>query len=101
MRTELNNEVCSRLGTTLYLDIQKGKESLKASSFQQDIRGTAACMKMIMKATKGCDQLSSNDTFFDDIWFSGVKKIEEENTEGVDYCGPVKTSHKGFFLTTL
>ena len=21
--------------------------------------------------------------------------------EGVDYCGPLKTSHKGFFLATL
>ena len=27
--------------------------------------------------------------------------MEEANEEGFDYCGPVKTSHKGFFLTVL
>ena len=43
-----------------------------------------------MKATKGCGQLSSNDTFFGDIWFRVVKTVEEENTEGVDSFGPVK-----------
>ena len=30
-----------------------------------------------------------------------MKTAEEENAEGVYYCGPVKTSHKGFFLATL
>ena len=30
-----------------------------------------------------------------------MKIGEEELSEGVDYCGPVKTSHKGFFLATL
>ena len=26
-----------------------------------------------------------------------MKRAEEEMAEGVDYCGPVKTSHKDFF----
>ena len=34
--------------------------------------------------TKECGQLTSNDT-----------------AEGVYYCGPVKTSHNGFYLATL
>ena len=34
---------------------------------QKDNGGMAACMKKIMKATKGCGQLLSNDTFFSDI----------------------------------
>ena len=51
--------------------------------------------------TKVCDQLMSNDTNFDDIWFSGVKTSEEGIIEGVDYFGPVKTSHKSFCLATL
>ena len=58
-------------------------------------------MKIIMKATKGCDKLSSNDNFFPDIWFGEVKTPEQENAEGVNYCRPVKTSHKGFFLAML
>ena len=33
---------------------------------------------------------------FADIWFSGVKTAEEAMAEGVDYCRPEKTSHKGF-----
>ena len=82
----------------LCLEIQKGKKSMKESDFQQDIGGMAACKKIIMKATKWCDQLSSNDALFDDSWSSGVKTAEEENAEGVDYCGPVKTNHKLFFL---
>ena len=50
---------------------------------------------------KGCRQLKSNDTYFDDIWFSIVKKSEELMSEGVYFCGPVKTFHKGFCLATL
>ena len=39
----------------------------------------------------------SNDTYFVDIWFSGVKTAKEEMAEGVDFCGLAKTIHKGFF----
>ena len=53
-------------------------------------------MKRIIKATKGCDKLPSNDTFFADSWFSGVNTVEGASEEAVDYCGPDKTSHKGF-----
>ena len=52
--TELNNAACYRLGTRLYLYIHKWKEAMKASYFVQKIGGTAAYMKLIMKATKGC-----------------------------------------------
>ena len=30
-----------------------------------------------------------------------MKTSDEAMSEEVDYCGPVKTSHKGFFLATL
>ena len=58
-------------------------------------------MHRIVKATKGCGQLSSNDTFFSDIWFSRVKTEELANAEGVYFCMPVKTSHKVFCLDSL
>ena len=58
-------------------------------------------MNRIMKANKGCGKLSSNDTLFYDIWFSGVIKSEDIYSEGVDYCRPVNKNHKGFFLYTL
>ena len=85
----------------LHLDIQKGENATKTSNFQKDLGGTTACMKRIAIATKGCGQLTSNDTYFSDSWFSSVKTAEEMAAAGVDYCGPVKTSHKGFCLATL
>ena len=84
-----------------YLEIQKVKGGTQESYYQQGIGGTYYCMKIIMNYTKGCGQLSSNNTFFSASWFSRVKKTEEKNVEGIDYYGPVKTIHKGFFLATL
>ena len=92
---------CSRLGTILYPDIQKSKEATKIAKYQQEIGGTAVFMKRLMMAKKGYGQLTSNYTYFYDIWFSGVKTADEEMAQGVDYCGPAKMSHKGFCLATL
>ena len=39
---ELKNPVCSRLGTMLYLDIQKGNYAMKSFYYTQDIGGSAA-----------------------------------------------------------
>ena len=55
-------------------------------------------MNITVRVAKGCGQLSSNYTFFADIWFSRNKISEEANSEGVNYFGPVKTSHNGFCL---
>ena len=41
-----------RLGTMLYLEIQKGKEAMETSEFQQNVGGTAECMKSLMVDTK-------------------------------------------------
>ena len=47
-----------------------------------------------------CQMLSKN-TYSNDRWFSWAKIADDEISEGVDYCGPEKTSHKGFWLSTL
>ena len=57
--TEMKNVACLRLGTMLHLDIQKGKEAMKKSTFQSELGGNAVCMKILAIATKGCDQLTS------------------------------------------
>ena len=80
----------------LYLDIHYGKDMMKASGFQYDIGGMDNGINRIMKATKGCGKLSPNNNFFDDSWFSGVKKLEEKNADVVDYLRLAKTIHKGF-----
>ena len=74
---------------------------MKKSKFKSVLGGTAECMKRLAIATKGCGQLTSNDAYFVDSWFSSVKTAEEMAAAGVDYCGPVKTSQKGFCLATL
>ena len=81
----------------LYLEIKFWEEAMKTLEFQQEIGGTASCMKIIMKATKGCGELSSNNTYSSDRFFSGLKTAEESSAEGVDYCGLLKTSRKVFF----
>ena len=68
---------CSRLGTILYLEVQKEKVYMKTLTFQKYIGGTSECMKRLMMDTKGCGQLTSNDTYFADIWFSGLKTAGE------------------------
>ena len=39
---------------------------MKKSKFQQEIKGTAACMKRLVRVTKGCGQLFSNSNYFVD-----------------------------------
>ena len=56
--TDINNLACSRLGTMLHLEIQKDKEAMKASKFQQDIGGTTVYKNILMMAIKGCVQLT-------------------------------------------
>ena len=101
MKTEplgakMKHVACSRLGTMLHLDIQKGKQATKTSIFQKYLRGTEACIKIRMMAKKGCGQLTSNDTYFYEIWFNGVKTAEEAMDLGVNFCGLAKKGHKGF-----
>ena len=70
---------------------------MKTAEFQQQIGLTEAYMQRLIMATKRCDQLTSNDTHFTNIWLIGVNSAEKAIAEGVYYFGPVKTSHKVFF----
>ena len=92
---------CSRLGMILHLDIQKGKEAMKLSHFQKYIRSTAACMKRLMMDTKGCGNMTSNDTYVSYSWFSSVKMAKEAMATGVDYSGLAKKIHRFFCQATL
>ena len=72
----MKNVACSRLGMMLHLEIQNGKEAMKTSKFQKDLGGTTMSIKRLSIATKECGQLTSNDTYFSDIWFSFIKTAE-------------------------
>ena len=45
--------------------------------------------------------MMSNDTYFSDSLFSGVKTDQETMAKEVYYCRPIKTMHKGFCPDTL
>ena len=92
----MKNVDCYRLLTILHLETKKGKEAMKTSTFKKYIGGNILCMKRLIMSTRGCSQLKSNDTYFSDSCFSGVKTAEEAMDVGVDYFGPEKTSHNGF-----
>ena len=95
--TELNNLACSRFREMLHPDILKGEESMKTSEFQKKLGGTSECMKRLAIFTKGCGQLTYNYTYFGDSCFSSVETAKDAMTAGVEYYGPLKTSHRGFF----
>ena len=97
----MKNVACSRLVTMLHLEIQKGKEAMKTPEFKKYLRGTAVCMRRLAMDTKGCGQLTLNYTYFANICISSVKTAGKAMATGVNYCGPEKTSHKGFCLYTL
>ena len=83
------------------LQYLKGMEETKIDEFQRNIGGTEACTKRIINTREGQGQLSSNCSLFNDVYFSGAKQVEEENSEGLYYCGPVNTSQRIIFLATL
>ena len=62
---------------------------MKSSKFQQQLVGTVVYMKIPLMSTKWCSQPTSNETYFSNSWFSGVKTSEEAMDEGVDYFGPL------------
>ena len=74
---------------------------MKTSKIQKYLGGNVVYMKRLDTNTKGCGKLISNYTYFADSWLSSVKPDEEMAAVVVDYCGLVKTIHKGFCLATL
>ena len=72
---------------------------MKIQSFQQEIVGTSACMKIIIRGKKVCGKLLSDNKLFADIGFSGVKTDEWSISQGVDYCGLINMGHKLFCLS--
>ena len=61
----------------LFLDTQKVNTDITSLDLQQDIRGKDVCVKIIMKTTKGCGKLSSNNTLFADSWFIRFTTADE------------------------
>ena len=80
----------------LHLEIQKGKEAMKTSKFQNFMGGTAACMRRLDIATKGCGQLTSNYTYFADICFIYIKNYKDMAAAGSIIVGQQRRATRGF-----
>ena len=58
LSTEFKTVACSVTGALLFIEVQRGKEGMKKSRYQQELRATAACTKRMMEETKGIGQKS-------------------------------------------
>ena len=53
-------------------------------------------MKRLMVATKRCSKLTSNDSYIDGSWASGMKTADNAMDEEVEYCGASENVPQGF-----
>ena len=65
--------------------------------FQHYIGGTDDYMKRITKDTKGCGKLSSNNTFFDYIWFRRSLISEGEKYRGIWFLRACEDKSQGIY----
>ena len=56
--TELKTVVCSVTGALIFTEVQRGKEGMKNSRYQKELRATAACTNRMTEETKGIGQKS-------------------------------------------
>ena len=78
--TEFKTVYCSVTGALLFIEVQRGKEGMKNSRYQQELGATAACTKRMMDETRGVGQKSKKggpkDFFLFDSWFASKKAAE-------------------------
>ena len=79
--TEFKTVACSVTGALLLVEVQRGKEGINDSRYQQELGATVACTNRMMVATKGVGQKSikggTEDCFLFGSWFAS-KKLEED-----------------------
>ena len=73
---EINNIDCPRLGTLLYLEIQKGKDATKKENVQQQIGGTAVYTENTNGGYKRVWPIEIKLHLFVYSWFIGVRNAE-------------------------
>ena len=55
--TDFKTVACSVTGALLSTKVQRGKQGMKDSRYQQELGATAACTKWMMEETKGIGQV--------------------------------------------
>ena len=100
LRTQFKTVACYVSGDLLFIELQRGKQGINHSKYQQGIGATASCIKITLEATRGIGQKyrkgETNECFIFDSWFSS-KSLEESAMEvGANLVGMVKTNTKVF-----
>ena len=54
--TEFKTVACSLTGALLFIEVQRGKEGMKDSRYQKELKATAACTKWMIEETEGIGQ---------------------------------------------
>ena len=105
--TEFKNVVDGMSGVMMWLEIQKGKDQLRALEHTQSLGGTTVCVlrgvnatctfNHIEDATMEDDEDIGSDSspylYFADSWFGSVKSASNVGKTGNHCCFVIKTAH--------
>lgn len=90
----------------LHLEIQEGRDAMRAKQYSEQHGGTAGCTLRMVEATEHCglkfpsrkhaQEDKRPEYYKGDSWFSSVRLAEEMASRGHAYCGALKTSSKYF-----
>ena len=105
LSTEFKTVACSVTGALLFIEVQRGKEGMKHSKYQQELGATTVCTKRMTEATKGVGQTyiegGTKYCFLFDSWFASKKAEESAMEIGAELIGMVNTNTKGFCKETI
>jgi Transposase IS4 len=108
--TEFKVVNCSETLCMLYIEVQKGKEAMRAAEGSKEFNVTAGCSMRLMKGTKdnvGAVPSANSESgegescprrglYVGDSWFASVTTAEVFASYNQEYIGIIKTNHAGF-----
>lgn len=98
--TEFKVAACSVTKCILHLEIQRGKDPMRAAEGSSEHGGTAACSLRLVKGSKNSGQINVNEfkrnIFLGDSWFASTKTAQLIYKEGHEFIGIIKTAHAGY-----
>jgi hypothetical protein len=91
---------CAITGIMIWIELQRGKDGMRAAEYSAASGVTAACTMRGARDSKYCvgdDEDDTNEMFFGDSWFSSVETVcQLWNRFKCHYGGILKTNHSRF-----
>lgn len=98
--TEFKVSACTETKCILYLEIQRGRDAMRAAEGSNEHGCTAACSLRLVKGSMNCGQEkgqhSVRNIFLGDSWFASIKTAQIVYQEGHEFIGIIKTAHAGY-----